>query len=146
MESSWTGAEVYSCHYDEGRITRRLDVDEVWATLAAKSIERYSEIEKESGVPFHTAKGYLAVGATSGPFLAKLKATASDMRLETQHFTPSELRSTWPYLDFCDPLRAGGKEAGLLEENAGLFEAATTGSGYISARSVFEISKLVIYS
>ena len=29
-----------SCHADEGRITRRTDPDEIWATLASRSLDR----------------------------------------------------------------------------------------------------------
>ena len=45
------------CWHDEGRITRRLDSDPVWAVLASRSISRYAEIERESKIKFHTPVG-----------------------------------------------------------------------------------------
>jgi len=53
--------DVFGSHYDEGRIYRTLDPNPVWATLAARSIARYAEIEAESGIQFHDEAGFLAV-------------------------------------------------------------------------------------
>lgn len=52
---SWTGP--FSSHGDEGRITRIIDADPVWADLAHRSIERYADIETRSGVAFHDPCG-----------------------------------------------------------------------------------------
>lgn len=53
--ASWDGP--FSSHGDEGRITRLADRDPVWAEVAARSIERYADIEARSGVEFHRACG-----------------------------------------------------------------------------------------
>ena len=45
------------CWHDEGRITRRLDGDPVWALLAGRSIARYADIERESRIRFHFPVG-----------------------------------------------------------------------------------------
>ena len=47
-----SGRRVFGAHADEGRITRTLATDPVWAKLAKRSIGRYRSIEKESGVSF----------------------------------------------------------------------------------------------
>ena len=52
---------VFASHYDEGRITRTIDRDPVWARLANRSIARYAEIERESGIDFFTEAGALLV-------------------------------------------------------------------------------------
>lgn len=48
---------VFSSHYDQGRITRVIDADPVWAQLAARSIAAYPEIEAKSGIHFHYRSG-----------------------------------------------------------------------------------------
>ena len=53
---------VFADHYDEGRITRILDPDVVWATLARDSIRRYRDMEARSGVKFYHEVGQLSVG------------------------------------------------------------------------------------
>ncbi|XP_060558104.1 uncharacterized protein LOC132718426 isoform X2 [Ruditapes philippinarum] len=40
---------IYGSYFDEGRITRCLDKDFVWSTLAQESIKRYRDIERQSG-------------------------------------------------------------------------------------------------
>lgn len=53
----WTGP--FASHFDEGRITRIGDADPVWAAVAARSIERYPDIEQRSGIRFHHRCGLL---------------------------------------------------------------------------------------
>ena len=52
---------VFGSHYDEARITRIADPDPHWGELAARSIEQYPVIEKQSGIKFHHAVGCLRV-------------------------------------------------------------------------------------
>ena len=65
---------VFASHYDEGRITRVLDVDPVWSRLAASAISRYGEIEAEGGIPFFTAAGAMMAADGAGPWMAKVRA------------------------------------------------------------------------
>ena len=50
---------VFASHYDEARITRILDVDELWSDLARSSISSYKQIENDSGINFHYSTRYL---------------------------------------------------------------------------------------
>lgn len=50
---------VWASHYDQGRITRIVDEDPIWARLAARSIHAYDELQERSGIPFHAAVGGL---------------------------------------------------------------------------------------
>jgi sarcosine oxidase len=52
---------VFASHYDEARITRIVDPDPYWSELAARSIEQYPVIEKQSGITFHHNVGCLRV-------------------------------------------------------------------------------------
>lgn len=53
---------VFASHYDQGRITRILDVDPAWALLAKRSIEQYRSIEANSGILFYHQSGGLQAG------------------------------------------------------------------------------------
>ncbi len=54
-------AGVFASHYDQGRITRIIDVDMGWGLLGKRSIEAYGEIEARSGIRFHGAASCLRV-------------------------------------------------------------------------------------
>ena len=54
-------AGVFASHYDQGRITRIIDPDPIWALLGKRSIAAYREIEAQSGVHFHYAASCLRV-------------------------------------------------------------------------------------
>ena len=97
-ERSQPDVGVYGCHNDEGRITRRLDVDPTWAALASRSMDRYADIEARSGIRFHDAVGCLAVGRAGGPYLAAVAATAEARRLELEALDEDQLRAKWPRL------------------------------------------------
>ena len=53
--------EIFGAWFDEGRITRILDRKDSWRLLAEKSIRRYREIEKKSGVSFYHEVGFLSL-------------------------------------------------------------------------------------
>ncbi len=91
---------VFASHYDEGRITRLLDPDPIWQQLAAASIERYSEIEKESGISFYTAVGHL-IGAIEGSdYLTQLRDVQRNAGVDCVEFSGDALREAFPYLTF----------------------------------------------
>lgn len=69
----------FASHHDAGRITRRIDPQPLWATLAARSIERYAELERATGERFHHPVGALMAGpdaAGSSAYVRQLLATA----------------------------------------------------------------------
>ena len=75
-KSAWATREAFGAHYDEGRITRMTDPDATWATLAARSIERYAEIAEEGGIDFFSEVGHLAVGPAGAANLVKRASNA----------------------------------------------------------------------
>ena len=143
-ERSQPEVGVYGCHNDEGRITRRLDVDPTWAALASRSMDRYADIEARSGIRFHDAVGCLAVGRAGGPYLAAVAATAASRRLELEALDEDQLRAKWPRLrldctllqDFkVDGAPASDEGEGPRPRYAALFESgAKTGAGVVSPR------------
>ena len=57
------GGPPYSSHDDDARITRVLDGSHVWAELARRSIDRYPDLERRSGISFHHPVGVLWVAS-----------------------------------------------------------------------------------
>jgi glycine/D-amino acid oxidase-like deaminating enzyme len=44
---------VFASHYDASRLVRIVDPDHLWATLAKRSIARFRDIERLSGIDFY---------------------------------------------------------------------------------------------
>jgi sarcosine oxidase len=114
---------VFGSHYDEGRITRILDPDRIWALLAQRSIARYRDVEKHSGIPYYHEVGHLAVGprpAGAEDYVARLHAVAQELGVVYETYEPAALRERFPALAF-----AGGC--------VGLYQPHT--AGHVSPRA-----------
>lgn len=115
---------VFASHYDAARITRTIDSDADWARLANRSIARYAEIERESGVAFYGEVGCLIVGKKRGsgfPYIDNVCAAADALGVETEVLDDGALARRFPYFSF-----EGGCE--------GVFERAN--AGYINPREL----------
>lgn len=113
---------VFASHYDEARITRRLDGDRDWSRAAAASMDRYSQIETLGGVPFFHRVGALMAGPEQGAgrdHILNTKSVAEDAGTDHVALRGAALRAQFPCFEFPD---------GIL----GLFEA---GGGWINPRS-----------
>ncbi|WP_137154561.1 FAD-binding oxidoreductase [Rhizobium sp. FKL33] len=108
---------VFASHYDEGRITRTIDPNEVWARLANRSIARYREIEAKSGVTFYGEKGCLISGLKTGrsqTYMANIRAAAARVGVEPVLLDDEGLKATFSYFSFPD-----GSDAVFEPVNAG---------------------------
>jgi len=56
-----SGGGPFGAWHDEARLTRVIADDDVWATLAEESIDRYPQIAAEGGHPFHRPTGVIYV-------------------------------------------------------------------------------------
>ena len=113
---------VFASHYDEGRITRTIDPDPVWAMLAKNSIARYREIETATGISFYGEVGSLLTGPGVGAqraYIADTRAAAIKADVPTLDLDGAGLRDKFPWFNFPDG-------------TAGVFEPK--GAGYISPR------------
>ena len=108
--------DVFGSHYDEGRIYRILDGDEIWGRLAERSIARYAEIEADSGIRFHEEVGMLAATAkpVPGDFVEAYARTGEALGQAFDRLSTAELVRRFPYLSFgpdalgvFEPRRAG---------------------------------------
>ena len=94
---------VFGSHYDEGRITRILDPDRIWALLAQRSLARYRAIEQQSGTAFYHEVGHLAVGpAPQGAedYVARLQAVGQELGVVYETYGAAALAERFPFLAF----------------------------------------------
>ncbi|MCJ7993358.1 FAD-dependent oxidoreductase [Rhizobium cremeum] len=117
---------VFASHYDEARITRTIDPDPVWARLANRSIARYGEIARESGVEFYHETGCLIVGPKRGgadPYVGNICAAAEKLAVPTEILSDRALAEHFGYFRF-----------GMGCE--GVYEARN--AGYVNPRRLVE--------
>ena len=119
---------VFASHYDEGRITRTIDPDRNWALLANRSIARYGEIARESGIDFYCEVGCVVVAPDGSDYLERTRQAAVSLGVETSHLDGSGLKAVFPFFAFPDAA-------------AGLFEAR--GAGYISPRKLVKAQSML---
>ncbi len=89
-------------HYDEGRITRIVDPDPLWAKWAAESIARYGAIEERSGIGFHTACGSIRAAPAGAASIERAKAAAAPYGVALEEIDGAELRRRCPAVGLGD--------------------------------------------
>lgn len=112
---------VFSSHYDEGRITRILDADPLWARLALASIARYRDLEREGGIAFYHEAGCLRLGPAGAAGLDDADRNGRALGARHQRLASAELRRRLPFLAVPDTAE------GLLE---------TDRSGHVNPRAL----------
>ena len=116
-------AGVFASHYDQGRITRILDQDPVWAILAKRSLAQYPTIEAQSGIRFHHPVGGWHVAPTKAPAVGQLEAVGRETGATFNRYPePALSEVSRPYA--FQPGAAGVLEAG--------------GAGYIQPRALVQ--------
>ena len=122
---------VFGSHYDEGRITRTIDPDADWARLANRSIARYAEIERDSGIQFYAPVGCLVVGPRRGgadAYVGDVIDAAARLGVQTELLDDAGLKAKFPFFSF-----AQGSE-GVHEPQ---------GAGHISPRRLVKAQSLL---
>ncbi len=117
---------VFASHYDQGRITRIIDPDPVWAQLAARSIAVYAEIEQASGIIFHQRSGGLRVSPdVTAPVdtVNQAEQVGKEVGAIYSRLSQAELARQFPFLHF-------------PANTVGLWERG--GAGYINPRSLVQ--------
>lgn len=76
-----TSTGPFASHYDQGRITRVSSASPVWAELAARSIARYGDIAKRSGLQFHDPRGLAQTSGHTQAAIDNANARGGDARL-----------------------------------------------------------------
>ena len=111
---------VFASHYDEARITRMLDADEIWSELAQASINRYQQIEIDSGINFHHIAQYLFLTHTEDDSFNSNIDVAKAHNIDFELLDSSSLTEQMPFL------QVAADEKGLLEPSP---------AGYVNPRA-----------
>lgn len=116
---------VFGAYYDQARITRRLGWDQVWGTTDSRSMNRFADLEEESGVNFFNEVGSLVVMASSIKSRTdKIVQQCQEEKISVQRLSATKLSERFPYLQM--PPIVGGVE-GLYEERL---------AGYLNPRQL----------
>ncbi len=108
---------IFASHYDEGRITRKNALDPYWVGVSTAAIDRYAQIEAESGIGFYTETGALMVGGET--FMARVDEGRLAHNVPCEAMDHAALADRFPFFRFPDAFR-------------GYYEA--TRAGHISPR------------
>lgn len=115
----------FGAYFDQARITRRLGWDPVWQTTDASSLERFRDIEVESGSSFFHECGSLILMAKSiGRRTENMLRQGGEDAILVERLSADALGATLPMLNL--PTLAGGVE--------GLFERKQ--AGYLNPRQL----------
>ncbi|XP_019631121.1 PREDICTED: uncharacterized protein LOC109475024 [Branchiostoma belcheri] len=90
---------IFGAHYDEGRITRALASDPTWALLAQRSIRRYRDLERKTGIQFFNDVGYLVVGSPDGDYVRDVLENARRHDVTVRVLSRGQTSEMFPYLD-----------------------------------------------
>ena len=88
---------VFASHYDEARVARILDVNPVWAGLAAASLKRFADIQAQSGVVFHNPVGCLRVGDAA--LIKAMADVGAPLGAEYELLDTASLAERFPFVD-----------------------------------------------
>ncbi|MFK0163418.1 NAD(P)/FAD-dependent oxidoreductase [Rhizobium sp. NPDC090279] len=122
---------VFGSHYDEGRITRTIDPNTDWARLANRSISRYAEIERDSGIRFYAPVGCLVTGPMRGGdngYVGDVVDAAQRLGVQTEIFDDAGLKAKFPFFSFASA-------------SEGVYEPH--GAGHISPRRLVKAQSLL---
>jgi sarcosine oxidase len=102
---------VFGSHYDEGRMTRIVDPHPAWSITAKRSIERYGDLEKSTGIRFFTNSGYLGIGGPEAEYLQRSEETGRAHGAQFTRLDAPGIRARFPFLCVADNTR-GLEEVG----------------------------------
>lgn len=118
---------VFASHYDQGRITRVIDPDPLWARLGQRAMAAYAQLEAQSGIQFHQAASCLRVSpnpATPGDTLLQAEQVARELNASfTREREGEGLNEIFPFLCFPEGAHA-------------LWERG--GAGYVNPRQLVQ--------
>lgn len=90
---------VFGSHFDEGRITRRLDLEPFWRDANIASLSRYHEIADQSGVAFHSPVGVLHMGPAEETSLDAIRTISTTEGIRVGAYIGEQLAGQFPYLN-----------------------------------------------
>lgn len=109
---------TFAAHFDEARISRRLGWDQVWGATDARSLERFRDIEEESGIRFFHECGSLVLmaGSIKSRTDAIMERSTAD-GIAVDRMSDEELRQEFPGMAL--PTLPGGIDGLMERQEAG---------------------------
>ena len=92
---------VFGSHYDESRIVRTLDCDVHWGLLARRSIARFADLQRKSGIPFYRESGHLALAERSTDpenYVNQVDRVARQLGVACEVCEDGDLHHRFPFL------------------------------------------------
>ncbi|XP_023244154.1 uncharacterized protein LOC111642107 [Centruroides sculpturatus] len=118
----WNNVDIFSAHYDEGRLTYVIQDCVVDHQLTKCSMARYREIEKLSGISFYNPVGCLYIGEKNIDHTVRLQNACVVNNVPVEDLSDDSMfKQKFPFMN-------------LREDEVALFDY--TGAGYISARNL----------
>jgi sarcosine oxidase len=100
---------VFASHYDQARVTRRLEQNSDWSLLSSRSIDRYRRIEERSERQFFHACGAMMAGPEKregASFIQESRAVAHHRLIAHEELRGESLAERFPFLTFPDGVLA----------------------------------------
>ncbi|KAG7175636.1 putative FAD dependent oxidoreductase-containing protein [Homarus americanus] len=94
------GQDIFGCWFDEGRLCYQINRNKIWCNLGAKSLARFRDLEKLTGVKFYTESGYAYVTLDKST-LENLMEVNQKCGFEAQDITNS-WKNIFPFLHLPD--------------------------------------------
>lgn len=121
--------EIFSSHYDEGRIVQAVDEKYPLYILSKQSISRYDELQKLSGIRFHTPLGSLMVAEKDSYDMTELIHSCYYNEMPFVDLSDDEtFKKRFPYLQLDECVSR------IFDDN---------GAGLVNARKIIEAQKKV---
>ncbi len=95
---------IFASHYDQGRITRLLSRDLVWAELAHRAIQQYATLEAESGITFYNPCGclYVSPPGADDKYGPHVQAIGQQFPVAYQALNAREAQAAMPFFHIPD--------------------------------------------
>ncbi|GFY59234.1 peroxisomal sarcosine oxidase [Trichonephila inaurata madagascariensis] len=121
--------EIFSSHYDEGRIVQAVDEKYPLYILSKQSISRYNELQKLSGIHFYTPLGSLVVAEKDSYDMLEVIHSCHYNNIPFVDLSDDEtFKRRFPYLQLDECVSR------IFDDN---------GAGLINARKIIEAQKKV---
>lgn len=140
---------VFASHYDQARITRKLDPDAGWSRIATASIKRYRELEQRTGIGFFEEVGSLLAGPETGAqsdYIESVLSVGDAHGIGFERLSGAALVGSFPYFSFPEGIRGAYERlgAGWINPRAHVraqIAAATAGGAVLHRAEVSRIDE-----
>ena len=101
-----THSDVFSSHYDQGRLTHEVSRDPIWTVIAQQAVAAYPSLEEQSGIRFHGPVGRVLANrhtaAEQAELLAWMAHVQETLGVQHRYYAPGDRawQARFPFLAF----------------------------------------------